>query len=229
MELEKILKITGTIELLSGLHIGAGKDAVEIGGLDQPIIKNPITNAPYIPGSSLKGKMRSLLEARRVGESRETAEAVAKGQPCACGKFGCPVCMIFGVSGAAKPEAALGPTRILVRDSVLDEACEKKFRDGELPMEIKYENTIHRCTGTAQNPRPLERVPAGVRFLLNIGFRVYKGDPEDLLTWLFRGLRLVELDALGGCGSRGCGEVRFLDLHLDNKPYCENLEGIEIF
>lgn len=234
MQLKDILNITGTIELLSGLHIGAGKDAVEIGGLDQPIIKNPITNAPYIPGSSLKGKMRSLLEARRAGESQDTARAVASGKPCDCGKFGCPICMIFGVSGAVNTDERLGPTRILVRDSLLDEDCKEKFQNGELPMEIKYENTINRVKGTADNPRPLERVPAGVKFVLNIGFRVYKDDPEDLLTWLLRGLRLVELDALGGCGSRGCGEVRFCDVHIYDgqhvdKGHYDNLEDIKIF
>lgn len=229
MQLEKILKITGTILLQSGLHIGAGKDAVEIGGLDQPIIKNPRTNAPYIPGSSLKGKMRSLLEARLMGERPETRESIQKGKPCECGKRDCPVCMIFGVSGSAKKEDTLGPTRILVRDALLIKEDMELFDKGELPMEIKYENSIDRLKGVAMNPRPLERVPAGVRFSFNIGFRVYKDDPEDLLEWVFRGLRLVELDALGGCGSRGCGEVKFQDIKIDNEPKYTNLDNIAIF
>lgn len=228
MELEKIQKITGTIILQSGLHIGAGKDAVEIGGLDNPIVKNPLTNAPYIPGSSLKGKMRSLLEARLLGENEEMRKFFEKGQPCQCGKHDCRVCLLFGVSGSEKKEENLGPTRLLVRDSLLEPEDEKKLKQGELPMEIKYENSINRCNGVA-NPRPLERVPAGVRFMLNLGLRVYKGDPDDLLDWLFRALRLVELDALGGCGSRGCGEVRFTDIKIDNKDHCKNLEAIEIF
>ncbi|MBD5641605.1 MAG: type III-A CRISPR-associated RAMP protein Csm3, partial [Desulfovibrio sp.] len=75
----------------------------------------------------------------------------------------------------------------------------------------------------------LERVPAGVRFAFNIGFRVYRGDPADLMQWLFRCLRLVELDALGGSGSRGCGEVRFLDIHVDGKPEYANLDAVAIF
>lgn len=224
MQLERIHKITGTLLLQSGLHIGAGKDAVEIGGLDQPVIKNPITNAPYIPGSSLKGKMRSLLEARILAERPETRKL-----PCQCGRRDCPICMIFGVSGAAKTPEDLGPTRILVRDALLDEECENLFKSGRLPMEVKYENSINRNKGTAENPRPLERVPAGVRFSFNIGFRVYQGDPADLVDWLFRGLRLVELDALGGCGSRGCGEVRFLDIAIDGQRKYENLDEIAIF
>lgn len=229
MQLERIHKITGVILLQSGLHIGAGKDAVEIGGLDQPVIKNPITNAPYIPGSSLKGKMRSLLEARLLAERPETRKCLEKGKPCQCGRRDCPICMIFGVSGAAKTVEDLGPTRILVRDALLDEKCEELFRSGNLPMEIKYENSINRCKGVADNPRPLERVPAGVRFSFNIGFRVYKDDPKDLMAWLFRGLRLVELDALGGCGSRGCGEVRFLDITVDGQDKYKNLDEIAIF
>lgn len=229
MQLEKILKITGTILLQSGLHIGAGKEAVEIGGLDQPIIKNPLTNAPYIPGSSLKGKMRSLLEMRLISDQPETRKSIEMGKPCQCGKRSCPICMIFGVSGSAQKEDNLGPTRILVRDSLLVEEDEKLFRAGELPMEIKYENSIDRLKGVATNPRPLERVPAGVRFAFNIGFRVYSEDPANLLDWVFRALRLVELDALGGCGSRGCGEVKFRDIKIDNKPAYETLDELLIF
>lgn len=230
IQLEKILKITGTIVLQSGLHIGAGKDAVEIGGLDQPIIKNPITNAPYIPGSSLKGKMRSLLEALLAGERPATRSALGDGKPCQCGRHDCPICLVFGISGADQSgENPIGPTRILVRDSLLDEEFERMFKRNELPMEIKYENSIDRKTGTAQNPRPLERVPAGVKFKLNIGLRVYKDDPRDLLDHVIKALKLVELDALGGCGSRGCGEVRFVDISIDDEPKYKNLDEIKIF
>lgn len=227
MELVSIKKITGAILLQSGLHIGAGKDAVEIGGLDNPIIKNPLTNAPYIPGSSLKGKMRSLLEARLMGERPETKKAIEKGSPCQCGKRDCPICVIFGVSGSAKKDANLGPSRILVRDSLLADEDQKKFANGDLPMEIKYENSINRLTGVA-NPRPLERVPAGVKFKFNIGLRVYKDDKADLLDWVFRGMKLVELDALGGSGSRGCGEIRFENISVDGQPSFDNLDDLSI-
>ena len=62
MQLTNITKLTGQIELLSGLHIGSGNTEIHIGGTDNPVITNPITQQPYIPGSSIKGKMRSLLE-----------------------------------------------------------------------------------------------------------------------------------------------------------------------
>ena len=220
MKLCAIHSITGQIRLRSGLHIGAGKDTVEIGGLDQPIVKNPLNGEPYIPGSSLKGKMRSRLEtAVFMGRSEATRKAVAGGRPCDCGLPSCPVCTLFG---AHKPptecDPQLGPTRLLVRDACLTAEFAALFREGRLPMEIKNENTIHRVKGVAEHPRPLERVPAGVCFDLNIALKVYEGDSPELREWIFKGLRLVELDALGGCSSRGSGQVAFERLALDGTP-----------
>lgn len=228
MKLCHIYAISGQIRLLSGLHIGAGKDTVEIGGLDQPIIKNPLNQQPYIPGSSLKGKMRSLLETSLLRDRPKTREAVTAGMPCHCGERDCPVCVIFGVSGAESGRADLGPTRLLVRDATLCDEDARLFGEGRLPMEIKYENTIDRVKGTAAHPRPLERVPAGVSFKLSLAFKQYENDPADLLDWVFRGLRLVELDALGGCSSRGCGEVRFENIMLDGMPLHANLDQISL-
>lgn len=92
MQLQSIRTLTGRIRLRTGLHIGAGKDTVEIGGLDQPIVKDPLTGAPYIPGSSIKGKMRSLLEVGiGMGENDDTKKFVLAGKPCGCGK---PTCRI---------------------------------------------------------------------------------------------------------------------------------------
>ncbi len=229
MKLCDIHSITGEIHLLSGLHIGAGKDTVEIGGLDQPIVKNPLNGAPYIPGSSLKGKMRSLLEtAVFMGKSKETRKAVTSGKPCDCGQRTCPVCMLFG---AHKPptecDPQLGPTRLLVRDACLTREYDEMFRNGRLPMEIKNENIINRVKGVAEHPRPLERVPAGVRFGLNMALKVYEDDDPKLPDWIFKGLRLVELDALGGCSSRGCGQVTFEGLTLNGAPV--DLSAFSVF
>lgn len=219
MMLCSIRTITGKIRLRSGLHIGAGKDTVEIGGLDQPVVKDPLSNAPYIPGSSLKGKMRSLLEtAVFMGRNEETRNAVLKGRPCDCGHRSCPVCALFGAHKAPMQcDADLGPTRMLVRDAYLSREDDELFKNGNLPMEIKSENSIHRVTGVAETPRPLERVPAGICFDLNIALKVYEGDDPSLENWIFKGLKLVELDALGGCSSRGCGQVVFEDLAIDGK------------
>ncbi len=212
MRLEKIRTIKGTIRLLTGLHIGASKDTIEIGGLDQPIVKHPVTGEPYIPGSSIKGKMRSLIELAYFPEK------VSNGKPCSCGQIGCPVCTIFGAAGDNRAEN-LGPTRLVVRDAYMTETWKEKFDSGDLPMEEKYENTINRITGTAEHPRPLERVPAGVEFEFSFSFKVFEGDKEDFLTYLQKGMRLIELDALGGQSSRGSGQVKFEDVTLDGEPW----------
>ena len=221
MQLQSIRTLTGRIRLRSGLHIGAGKDTVEIGGLDQPIVKDPLTGAPYIPGSSLKGKMRSLLEVGvAMGIREATKKYVLDGKPCGCGKPDCPICVLFGAhNDPSKCDPKLGPTRLLVRDAMLCKEDMERFKKGRLPMEIKNENTIHRVKGVAEHPRPLERVPAGVTFELNIALKVYENDKIDELTqWLYRGLKLIELDALGGGSSRGSGQVVFENLALDGQP-----------
>lgn len=229
MLLRSIRTITARIRLRSGLHIGAGKDTVEIGGLDQPIVKNPRNGAPYIPGSSLKGKMRSLLEtAVFMARSEETRKAVADGKPCDCGHRSCPVCTLFGAhKPATECDEELGPTRLLVRDACLCSEDAELLTQGKLPMEIKNENSIHRVRGVAENPRPLERVPAGVCFDLNIALKVYEGDAPDLADWVFKALKLVELDALGGCSSRGCGQVVFENLAIDGEQ--RDLSAITAF
>lgn len=229
MKLCAIHTITGQIRLRSGLHIGAGKDTVEIGGLDQPIVKDPLSGAPYIPGSSLKGKMRSLLEtAVFMGRSDATRAAVMDGKPCDCGPPSCPICTLFGAHKApTQCDPLLGPTRMLVRDAYLTPEFAERFRTGDLPMEIKSENIIHRVKGVAEHPRPLERVPAGVCFELNIALKVYENDAPDLKDWIFKGLYLVQLDALGGCSSRGCGQVAFEHLAMNGEPV--NLSAISAF
>jgi CRISPR-associated protein Csm3 len=109
-------KITGEIECVTGLHIGGSADQIEIGGVDLPIIKHPISGEPYIPGSSLKGKMRSQLE-KRLGKVGE------KGDPCRCGKPECLVCRVFGAHMNTRHD--LGSSRLLVRDAGLSENTRK--------------------------------------------------------------------------------------------------------
>ncbi len=207
MKLEKIHTITGKIKLATGLHIGGSKENIEIGGMDQPIIKHPHTGAPYVPGSSIKGKMRSLLEVSFF------AAQVADGKPCGCGK--CDICRIFGTANDNKPEE-LGPTRIICRDANLSREYQAKYNNGELPMEEKHENTIDRIKGTAMHPRPLERVPAGVEFNFSISFKKMEKDSSELINWIWKGLRLIELDGLGGSVSRGSGQVEFVELKFDD-------------
>jgi len=205
----KIVKLTGTVELLSGLHIGGGDDTMKIGGIDNGVIKDANTDQPYIPGSSLKGKMRSLLEwdAGIVG--------IGDGSPFSSKLLDNPIFSDDSVKSNAETllklfgdkEGAFGITRISVGDCRLSqESKEEKM----VLSEAKYENVINRQTGTAEHPRQTERVPAGVKFDFDIRIKVLDGDDEDaLVAMVKKGFELIESDYLGGSGSRGYGRVKF--------------------
>ncbi len=209
-------KITGKIVVKTGLHIGAGNEKVEIGGMDNPIIRNPLTQEPYIPGSSIKGKMRSLLE------WKSGKVLGSKGNPCSCGKSDCEICRVFGSANKSgkgdSTENTKGPTRIIVRDSVLTREWKEKFNQGKPLVEEKSENSLNRITAVA-NPRPIERVVPGVEFDFEIAYRVIDTDDGGELdkkyfeTVVLEGLKLLQEDFLGGGGSRGNGQIEFKDLH----------------
>ncbi len=211
LKLIKHVGIVGTIECLTGLRIGGAKDDIEIGGMDNPIIRDPRTRMPYIPGSSLKGKLRSALEYRYCGTK------IARGEPCGCAEPDCVVCRLFGPH--RKPHHGLGPTRVLVRDARMDSAG----GDPDQWIEIKTENMIDRRTGVATNPRPVERVVPGTKFSFEISVRIFDGDDvKKLVDTVKEGLRLIEAEYLGASGSRGYGKVRFdytvLDPFLGRVP-----------
>ena len=119
--------IRGRIECLTGLHIGGSKDKMEIGGVDSPVVRDPVTHRqPYIPGSSLKGKMRMLLEyATGNVEMGDEKQDKKRGDVHNCTRPDCPVCRIFGSSAAE--ERRCGPTRLLVRDAYPDEATVERW------------------------------------------------------------------------------------------------------
>ncbi|CAK0751770.1 CRISPR system Cms endoribonuclease Csm3 [Gammaproteobacteria bacterium] len=217
MKLTTIQEITGSIEILTGLHIGSGNTEMHIGGSDNPILKDPHTNHPYIPGSSLKGKIRSLLE------WRAGLAAINGGSPMSYKKLGIApdrnealrILKLFGVSGGDNLEfedaTEVGPTRLSFRDCPIDKAWVNKIMDKSLPLtETKMENTINRVEGKAEHPRNTERVPAGAKFDFCLSVKVLDIDEKsDLLGTLFIGLKLLEMDSLGGSGSRGYGRVKF--------------------
>jgi CRISPR-associated protein Csm3 len=196
----KKIRIRTTIELLTGLHIGGSKDSVEIGGIDLPVIKLAFrNNQPYIPGSSLKGKMRCLLE------QTEGATEVGKSDK---------VNKLFG--NAKDNSHDNRPSRLIVRDAMLTPESLKRLEESDdldMPFtENKFENTIDRMKGVAGNPRQSERVPAGAKF--DVEFIINVWDEDDVsekdLTGLFeKGISLLESDYLGGSGSRGYGQVKF--------------------
>jgi CRISPR-associated protein Csm3 len=58
------LKINSVLLVETGLHIGGGGENLDIGGLDKPVVRDPLTLQPYLPGSSIKGKLRAIFERR---------------------------------------------------------------------------------------------------------------------------------------------------------------------
>src|ERR1017187_807118 len=159
---ESFHAIEGTLECVSGLRIGGSTDEHEIGGVDLPVIKHPTTKKPYVPGSSLKGKMRNELEKHlgRFGKPDGTQQH----EPCMCALPTCPVCRVFGPH---KEKSRVGPTRIIVRDAPL-------LSGGDI--ELKTENIINREHGAAEHPRKLERVAAGSTFGAKLTVQVYNID-----------------------------------------------------
>ena len=240
LKLQKIYEITGKIELLTGLHIGSGNTEMQIGGVDNLVIKHPYTNEPYIPGSSLKGKIRSLLEyyfglpglsnqedpysggitSYKLLKKNNISEDVKTNAK--------TILKLFGLSGSGSEVLEeIGPTRMAVSDCFFTDEFKGKLEKKRLPYtEIKAENRINRITGTAEHPRFTERVPAGAEFNFRITLKIYSKEDENLLDILLKGMKLLELDYLGGCGSRGYGRIKF---HFDNEEIKQKFESITLF
>jgi CRISPR-associated protein Csm3 len=220
--------LEGELHCETGLHIGAGKGSLEIGGADNPVVKDAF-GRPYIPGSSLRGKMRSLLEqASGLAVSSELVYlSKRKGQEVRIHQSDRPddeICILFGrspgrmekVSGEAMESNTATPARLTVYDAPLEQASitpqMRENLDDEL-TEVKSENAVDRITSQA-NPRTLERVPAGARFHVRMIVDILCEEDKQLVGRLAQALRLLEDDALGGGGSRGSGRVRFSNLRL---------------
>lgn len=229
-QLVEVKTLTGTLVCRTGLHIGAGKEAVEIGGMDLPVVRNPVTSEPVIPGSSLKGKVRSLLE-------WHLGKLEPDGRPWGWGNFESypdddPILCVFGTTWRGWQG---GPSRALFRDATLDPEWVAEVTARGLPLtEEKTEVTIDRIRGKAMDGglHTTERVPAGARFRFEINYRVFSvggdggaGDRERFEI-LLTGLKLLEHDALGGCGSRGYGRVKFEDLAVDGESIQQQFEAL---
>jgi CRISPR-associated protein Csm3 len=222
------LILDGEIACQTGLHIGAGKGSLEIGGADNPVVKDAF-GIPYIPGSSLRGRLRSLLEqslglavpSELVFLSKRKGQEVRIHQS---DRTDDEVCILFGrtpsrvekLSGESAETRVATPARLTVYDAplVVDSITPqmRENLDDEL-TEVKSENAVDRITSQA-NPRTLERVPAGARFRFRLVLDVLCEEDKPLLARVAEALRLLEDDALGGGGSRGSGRVAFSGLNL---------------
>ncbi|MBW1736350.1 MAG: type III-A CRISPR-associated RAMP protein Csm3 [Deltaproteobacteria bacterium] len=233
IEFKSKIFVSGTIITLTGMHIGGNSTEMGIGGADSIVVRDPLTNYPYIPGSSLRGKMRSLFERIRGemtiaveqdGNTRtahrvaDLSEMLAKG-----GKIksagpssdpGAEASRLFGIAidkqKGERPEDII-PQRLVVRDAKLrNPDTLKKAKNTDMPLtEVKTEVAIDRITSKA-NPRQIERVPAGAEFEFEFILNLYGNDSEEeFVNNLFECMELLQDDYLGGHGSRGYGRVKF--------------------
>ena len=196
------IQITGKIEVVTGMHIGGSSAFAAIGAVDSPVIKDVRTNLPMIPGSSLKGKMRTLLAKTYNGNGKMPAKPDDDDE------------RLIRLFGSAKKER-LKRSRIIISDMVMCNDKELREQGLQSMTEVKFENSINRLTAVA-NPRQIERTVRGSQFDIDFIYEVEEENEivEDFET-LSQGMKLLQYDYLGGHGSRGYGKVKFNDLQAD--------------
>lgn len=195
MAYAKIL-IEGSIELISGMHIGTSKEYSAIGAVDSPVVLDTLTKLPMIPGSSLKGKIRSLLYKKYNNGINVEKEDIK-------------ISRLFGTAGSE-----IRPSRVIFSDIIMSQSEKNRLLDegAEKVTEVKFENTINKLTGMS-NPRQIERVIRGSIFDMNVIYEM-TSDAElvEDIKLLLEGFKLLEYDYLGGSGSRGYGRVKIKNL-----------------
>lgn len=195
------IQITGKIEVVTGMHIGGSEAFAAIGAIDSPVIIDPLSRKPIIPGSSLKGKIRALLAKAynpTVVNHNDDSEKISR---------------LFGSSANNK----LMTSRLIFSDMILDNYDELHSKGLDSITEVKFENTISRTTSVA-NPRQIERVIRGSKFKLNIIYDVledYQDQALDDIKILVEGMKLLQYDYLGGGGTRGNGKIKFSNVTAD--------------
>jgi len=240
-----MITINSKLTLVTGLHIGGGDDSMKIGGVDSPVIKREVfcnnegevgfnyerkITEPYIPGSSLKGKVRSLLEhyfrlIDPLGDGRVVDSKSTFGDK----KYRDLIVKLFGESAGNSEAKKIEIPRVVFRDTFITKEVRKAALEGKVELfEAKYENVIDRKTGTTIKGglRQIERVPSAIEFDFDLTIRTFEGDNEELLkSAILLGLKLLELDTLGGSGSRGYGKVKFNDINEDIKSLKEKIKN----
>ena len=202
------VKISGNLEVKTGMHIGGSSAFSAIGAVDSPVIRDVLSNLPMIPGTSLKGKMRTLLA---KSYNRDMKVSPDDDDP-----------RLTRLFGSAKKGSAHS-ARLIVGDMFMSNEAELRSMGLQTMTEVKFENTINRATAVS-NPRQIERAIRGSRFELNMIYDITsdKQSAEDILAeaaedmkTLADGMRMLQLDYLGGHGTRGYGKVQFDGIHLE--------------
>jgi CRISPR-associated protein Csm3 len=221
--LTQVITLEFDTRAATALHIGAAESSISIGGVDNPVIRDPLSNRPYIPGSSLKGKARSLLERRHgLDQNQSIGQVYIHVCKSETEYSSCPVCRLFGIPAPSGGDRWFCLTRLRVSDAFLsdDSAAALDSASLDLPYtEVKTEAAIDRITSAA-SPRNMERVPAGAIFgPTRVSLMLYEGDDSTLLRTLVEGLELVQADYLGGSGSRGSGRVAFESFRINRLAF----------
>lgn len=197
--LEGIYVLNIKLELLSGLYIGGNDSGFDIGGADSDVIRNPLTNEPYIPGSSLKGKLKLLLKYHIKEVDRTEKDIIFKDS---------------NITNIFEPidEGNVKITRAIFRDLTLTKESKEELQNilgiGCF-TEIKAENKVNPISGKSDSPRFIERVPAGAIFEGEIVLNVFDGDNKEIMMEnIKKSLKLLEMNYLGGNGTRGYGRVK---------------------
>lgn len=239
------LFIEGKIAALTGIHIGSGESELQVEQIAS-VIKHKLSGEPYLPGSSLKGKMRALYELKNgeftrstPGEDTESDEiSYTPSQDLSLHKSP----RLFG-NAIDNKQSESQASRLLVRDAYLT-AEAKDLMEGrtDLPyLEVKSENNIDRLLAKAV-PRKKERIPAGASFGLSLVLTVYEEEGEEKgsinqsteenLSTLFESLRLIQDDYIGGGGSRGSGQIAIKISKItlrDDSYYCDGNEELTLW
>ena len=205
--LDKII-IKAELRLLTGMHIGKSNDFAPIGAVDSVVITDPVTKQPLIPGSTLNGKLRTMLakletEGPSLNKHNEDSDIIKR------------------LFGASSPEIV--ESRLQFYDIFLNNAEELENKKMDLAYtEIKFENTINRITAVAM-PRQLERVPAGAKFDFKLVYNCEDAsDLEEDIENLARALKMIQLDYIGGSGTRGYGKIAFSDFSVECAKLTDN-------
>ena len=200
------IQINGVLEVVTGMHIGGSSAFSAIGAVDSPVIKDIRTNKPMVPGSSLKGKMRTLLSKKYNAAVQANANDDAE--------------CITRVFGSAKKDdnGKVMPSKILISDMFVINEEELRNRGLQNLTEVKFENSINRATAVA-NPRQIERAIKGLQFGVDMIYEVENGKEDEIeedIKLIAEALQMLQYDYLGGSGSRGYGKVKFHELNAEN-------------
>lgn len=197
------------LEVVTGMHIGGSSTFSAIGAVDSPVIRDALTGHPIVPGSSLKGKLRTLL-ARSFATDIQQMPDFKDDHPI--------VRRMFGSTSAR--------SRLQFADAFVSNVEQMKAVG---LTEVKSENVIKRLTSEAM-PRQIERVNPGTIFSETIVYDVC--DEEEMredLKLLAKSMKLLQMDYLGGHGSRGSGRVSLKNFRIqdfDGKADCAQLQKL---